>query len=1001
MIQWIVSSCVLILVVMALRALFGRRLRPGLRYALWGLVLLRLLIPGTVLQSGWSVASAVETVREQPLVESAETVVSYGRIPRMSYSQAYREVREQYHRQGVEVEDFDLSRASRFHYEVDSYRQSGVTVRDVLRWVWIAGSAVTALVFFLQNFRLLRSLRRRRVRVEDDCPLPVWAVEGLGSSCLLGNSVYVSDATAGDPEALRHVLAHELSHHRHGDHVWALLRCCALALHWWNPLVWQAAKLSRRDAELFADAGAISRLGEAERTAYGETLIRLSTGYARRVGLLCAATTMTGGKHDLKERITMIAKKRSTPILLAALVLVLAAVAVGCAATGAARPTEEPKPSEPPVAATASDLAWTPQLVDIQPFGVDPGGLLDAHLTDPADCAAVMELCNVGSTYAKTERLVVLDGFVVTRSDSANAATETVLCRARRENGETVYGWSVGYPDLERTNELYVLLDGAPVYEALAAYCSPGSPWTGGEEPYMATLETAENSNFSSVAYAVKARFTDKETLEKLSEMAERVLDACETARSGPLSMLLEGYQVRLYARNGDIVKFNLCRARQVQEEGWTVLGMSKGIYDSELYLLPEAEADFETLRRMAGNEAAESVPADFVPASVSVTNTVSSYMDPFPRSDTDTVERLYALYQSFRMSPRAEPDSELLRGAVPLSVRFTSEDGRTVDFMLWGPYYTSAEGKGNVSELEYYALENGQAIYETFYQAVGRWERNRAPAAWAPPAEGDYVGAGMVFVSPLSSALPYYLDLSVRLDGGMTVSSGGREWRYESVTWTETPIDRATFEALFPGSLGSDDGFYRMPEFSDYSAVYLGVVPELTNVRLIDADGQLWLKDNMMVYALVPEANRYGDAADLPERLAEVRSLYSLGRLEENPQACTAFLRAASTMRLDGWDRLTAEEFNAAAAALRVAAVGAGQLDRDRWMFQAAANTDGAYAALFLDEGGLLQAQCEAEPRVFYSVLLEQQDEQFRRTLERSVELWEGKDFAEWVPQG
>ena len=36
MIQWIVSSSVLILAVVALRALFGRRLRPGLRYALWG-----------------------------------------------------------------------------------------------------------------------------------------------------------------------------------------------------------------------------------------------------------------------------------------------------------------------------------------------------------------------------------------------------------------------------------------------------------------------------------------------------------------------------------------------------------------------------------------------------------------------------------------------------------------------------------------------------------------------------------------------------------------------------------------------------------------------------------------------------------------------------------------------------------------------------------------------------------------------------------------------------
>ncbi|MBR3382505.1 MAG: hypothetical protein IKG85_05655 [Clostridia bacterium] len=45
---WIISSCALIVAVIAIRAVFGKRMSAGLRYALWGLVLLRLLIPGTV-----------------------------------------------------------------------------------------------------------------------------------------------------------------------------------------------------------------------------------------------------------------------------------------------------------------------------------------------------------------------------------------------------------------------------------------------------------------------------------------------------------------------------------------------------------------------------------------------------------------------------------------------------------------------------------------------------------------------------------------------------------------------------------------------------------------------------------------------------------------------------------------------------------------------------------------------------------------------------------------
>ena len=71
-----------------------------------------------------------------------------------------------------------------------------------------------------------------------------------------------------DKTAQRHVLAHELTHYRHGDHLWSLLRCVAVTLHWYNPLVWLAAALSRRDAELACDEGTLHRLGEEERTAY-------------------------------------------------------------------------------------------------------------------------------------------------------------------------------------------------------------------------------------------------------------------------------------------------------------------------------------------------------------------------------------------------------------------------------------------------------------------------------------------------------------------------------------------------------------------------------------------------------------------------------------------------------------------------------------------------------------------------------------------------------------
>ena len=60
MIEWIVTSSVLILLVLLLRLLVRDRVSPRLRYALWGLVLLRLVIPVSLWESPASVLRAAQ-----------------------------------------------------------------------------------------------------------------------------------------------------------------------------------------------------------------------------------------------------------------------------------------------------------------------------------------------------------------------------------------------------------------------------------------------------------------------------------------------------------------------------------------------------------------------------------------------------------------------------------------------------------------------------------------------------------------------------------------------------------------------------------------------------------------------------------------------------------------------------------------------------------------------------------------------------------------------------
>lgn len=323
---WVLSSCVLIGTVIAIRAGFGKRMRPGLRYALWALVLLRLLYPGTVLSSPVSVQGVAE---QTEVVQNFEAVCDVNSIEHMANGSV-----EGFNRYAL-MPERPVTVAEQVTPERFARMETAIRARDVLEPIWAIGIVVTAIAFLISNLRFYHTLRKRRKPMDADCPLRVYSVENLASSCLFGNAIYVAAETAADETQLRHVLAHELSHHRHGDHVWTFLRCVALSLHWYNPLIWWAAALSRQDSELCADAGALKQLGEAERENYGTTLIELSAHRAPKASLLCAATAMTNGKRLLKERVTMIARRPRMSAAVAIAVVAIAVVAAGCAFAGA------------------------------------------------------------------------------------------------------------------------------------------------------------------------------------------------------------------------------------------------------------------------------------------------------------------------------------------------------------------------------------------------------------------------------------------------------------------------------------------------------------------------------------------------------------------------------------------------------------------------------------------------------------------------------------------
>lgn len=317
--EWVLSSCLLILAVILVRTLFGKRMRPGLRYALWIPVLFRLLIPGVIACSTWSVLGSVtDLLPNQEIPNSIVTVIGG------SDSQAAE------NGSSLSMSESEQSEPDAAQYDTH-YGGIPITVNDLLNVIWLTGAVVTAAILIISNLRFYMALRKRRKLLEIDCPVRVYSVENLSSSCLFRNAIYVTAETAADEAQLRYVIEHELSHNRHGDLFWTFMRCVVLTIHWFNPLVWLAAEMSRQDCELCADAGALKSLGEDKSVEYGSALIQLSVRPTQKSSLLCATTTMNSGKRSLKERITMIAHKPQMTAAVLISVILIIVIAIGAA----------------------------------------------------------------------------------------------------------------------------------------------------------------------------------------------------------------------------------------------------------------------------------------------------------------------------------------------------------------------------------------------------------------------------------------------------------------------------------------------------------------------------------------------------------------------------------------------------------------------------------------------------------------------------------------------
>ncbi|QIB68945.1 DUF4825 domain-containing protein [Aminipila butyrica] len=320
MIETIITSSALILMITALRYLLRGKISLRLQYALWLLVAIRLLLPFSLFENPVSMMNAfADLTRDYPAAAEPTNFINKALLP--DDSPTIPSVQN--------ALGDSITTASRVNWE------------STARWIWLSGLTISGGFFAVSNIRLLRKLKHLRKKVDmPSCPLPVYMAEGLSSPCLYGISkpaIYITPKSFSDKKRTEYVIAHELTHYDQKDQIWSFVRILCLCIHWFNPFVWMAVVLSRRDSELACDERTLGRIGPENRLEYGRILIEMMTAPRKPSDIFCCATTMTGGNKEIKERIMCIAKQPKTLMFTWCIVVVVALTAVALTFGGAAR----------------------------------------------------------------------------------------------------------------------------------------------------------------------------------------------------------------------------------------------------------------------------------------------------------------------------------------------------------------------------------------------------------------------------------------------------------------------------------------------------------------------------------------------------------------------------------------------------------------------------------------------------------------------------------------
>lgn len=308
--------------------LLSKSLSPMLKYALWFLLIARLLLPVTL-----------------------DTGVRLFPLPVQDTQQTAAASEEQTAPQPAPSADTKGEQAAAPAQSAETNAGRNVlTINQVLPAVWLIGAALVGGWMGISYAMLRRKIRKNaaepserllallaEVKVETGvrgnirlcCQYAVGAPAMVFPKLLflpLGALVSMSD------EEVKNALRHELTHVKRGDSAVSVLLAALCAVYWFNPVVWTAAYLMRADMEAACDAAVTKRFSSGEKERYAQLLLSLYSLPALGAPALGLSGRGVARQAEKRVRGVFMASKSGVSAKIAALALSLV-LAFGCFTT--------------------------------------------------------------------------------------------------------------------------------------------------------------------------------------------------------------------------------------------------------------------------------------------------------------------------------------------------------------------------------------------------------------------------------------------------------------------------------------------------------------------------------------------------------------------------------------------------------------------------------------------------------------------------------------------